>query len=79
MLSPLHLKKSLWPVRGKDDRVDAFRIADFCHTSRHKLRTGKLLSKALRQLKRLMSERDRYVNHKRMLQQTKTGMEAFEI
>jgi transposase len=29
-------------------------------------------------MKRLMSERDRYVNHKRMLEQTKTDMEALD-
>jgi transposase len=78
MVSPLHLKKSLGLVRGKNDRVDALRIADFCYTHRHKLQTSKLPSDSLQRLKRLMGERDRYVNHKRMLEQTKTDMEAFD-
>jgi transposase len=78
MVSPLHLKKSLGLVRGKNDRVDALRIADFCYTYRHKLRASKLPTDSLQLLKRLMGERDRYVNHKRMLEQTKTDMEAFE-
>jgi transposase len=78
MVSPLHLKKSLGLVRGKNDRVDAMRIADFCYTHRHKLQASKLPSNSLQRLKRLMGERDRYVNHKRMLEQTKTDMEALE-
>jgi transposase len=78
MVSPLHLKKSLGLVRGKNDKVDAFRIADFCYTNRHRLQAGKLPPDSLQRLKRLMGERDRYVNHKRMLEQTKTDMEAFE-
>jgi transposase len=78
LVSPLHLKKSLGLVRGKNDKVDAFRIADFCFTHRHKLQTSKLPPESLQRLKRLMGERDRYVNQKRMLEQTKTDMEALE-
>ena len=78
MVSPLHLKKSLGLVRGKNDRIDAFRIADFCYTHRHKLPASRLPPDSLQRLKQLMSGRDRYVNHKRMLEQTKTGMEQFD-
>ena len=78
MVSPLHLKKSLGLVRGKNDRIDAFRIADFCYTHRHKLTASRLPPDSLQRLKKLMSERDRYVNHKRMLEQTKTDMEQFD-
>ena len=78
LVSPLHLKKSLGLVRGKNDKVDAFRIADFCYTHRHKLQPSKLSSESLQRLKRLMGERDRYVNQKRMLEQTKTDMETLE-
>ena len=87
MVSPLHLKKSLGLVRGKNDRVDALRIADFCYTYRHKLRASKLPADSLQRFtctaykvrsKRLMGERDRYVNQKRMLEQTKTDMGAFD-
>ena len=77
MVSPLHLKKSLGLVRGKNDRIDAFRIADFCYTHRHKLTASRLPPDSLQRLKKLMSERDRYVNHKRMLEQTKTDMEQW--
>jgi transposase len=75
MVSPLHLKQSMGLVRGKNDKVDAFRIADFCYTHRHKLQPSRLPSDSLQQLKKLMAERDRYVNHKRMLEQSKTDME----
>lgn len=78
MVSPLHLKKSMGLVRGKNDRIDAFRIADFCYTHRHKLQQSRLPSDSLQQLKKLVAERDRYVNHKRMLEQTKTDMEQFD-
>ena len=78
MVSPLHLKKSLGLVRGKNDRIDAFRIADFCYTHRHKLQYSRLPPDSLQRLKKLMSERDRYVNHKRMLEQTKTDMDQFD-
>lgn len=59
--NPLALKRSLGLVRGKDDKVDAFRIARFTYQNRDCLRFSRLSGETVRKLKALASERARLV------------------
>lgn len=59
--NPLSLKRSLGLVRGKDDMVDAFRIARFAYQNRDCLRFSRLSGATVRKLKALASERARLV------------------
>lgn len=61
MASPLHLKRSMGFVRGKSDKVDAFRLACHCHTNREKLVYSKLKNSTIIRLKELSGEYKRYV------------------
>lgn len=61
VFNPLSLKRSLGLVRGKDDRVDAFRIARFTYQNRDGLRYSRLAGATVRRLNALASERARLV------------------
>lgn len=59
--SPLHLKRSLGLVRGKNDKVDAERIAYYTYLHREELTYSKLSGSAVLQLQELSAERKRFV------------------
>jgi transposase len=57
----LKIKRSLGLTRGKDDKVDARRIADYAFTHRAKLQPFSLPSGVLLQIKQLLTYRDQMV------------------
>lgn len=59
--NPLHLKRSLGLVRGKNDKVDAERIAYFTYLHRDELVFSRLSGSVVLQLQRLSAERKRFV------------------
>lgn len=59
--NPLHVKRSFGLVRGKDDRVDSYRLADFCYEKRFTLKESKKPSPIIIQLKNLLTERKKLV------------------
>ena len=61
MVSPLHIKRSLGLVRGKNDKVDSFQISRFCYLHKDELSETKLPLKSLQVLKGLINERGRIV------------------
>jgi len=67
VISPLHLKKSMGLVRGKNDKIDAVRIADFTAKNYNELPQWKPSSQAVQKLKILLTERSCRVKSKRQL------------
>lgn len=65
LVSPLHLKRSLGITRGKNDQVDAQRIAQFACLHGRTLKAMQLPSACLLKLKNLMAFRDRLTKTKR--------------
>jgi len=61
LINPLELKRSLGIQRGKTDVLDAFRIASYAITNKHKLKPYNMPTEALRKLKVLMAARERFV------------------
>lgn len=61
LINPLELKKSMGIQRGKTDAVDAYRIASYTITNKHKLSPYNMPTEALRKLKVLMAARERFV------------------
>lgn len=59
MESALHMKRSMGMTRGKNDKVDSYRIARYAMTNGDKAILLKLSSGTLQQLKDLMSNRER--------------------
>jgi transposase len=59
MESALHMKRSMGMTRGKNDKVDSYRIARYAMTNSDKAVLLKLSSGTLQQLKDLMSNRER--------------------
>jgi transposase len=64
MVSPLQIKRSLGITRGKNDKVDSRRIAEYAYEKRSKLLPTTLPSKAILQLHPLMTLRDRLARNR---------------
>lgn len=67
VIPPLHLKNSIGLVRGKNDKVDAVRIAAFIKKEHAELPEWKPSSKAVQQLKVLLTERSHRIKNKKQL------------
>ncbi len=59
MESALHLKRSMGMTRGKNDKIDSYRIARYAMTNADKVQLVTLSNKTLMLIKDLMSNRDR--------------------
>lgn len=59
--SPLHIKRSLGLTRGKNDKLDSYKIAWFSYLFRDELSPSKMPTKTMLKLKSLMGERYRLV------------------
>jgi len=64
MESALHIKRSLGLVRGKNDKVDAKRIAAYAYLRREQLKDFILPSKGVLKLQKLLSLRERMVKQR---------------
>jgi len=67
VIPPLHLKKSMGLVRGKSDKIDAFRIAAFIKKNHAELPRWIPSSAAIQKLKILLTERNSRVKSRRQL------------
>jgi transposase len=76
LINPLELKKSLGIQRGKSDIKDAYRIAEYAITNKHKLNPYHLPAENLGRLKALITARERYV---KMSVQVQNSLKANEI
>jgi len=63
-VSALEIKKSIGVVRGKTDKIDAGRIADYANEKKDKLHPQKPISKTLERLKLLRSSRELLVKQR---------------
>lgn len=64
LLPGLELKRSMGIARGKNDRDDAKRIAEYAYEKREKIKLYKMPGKTLLKLKRLLSYRERLVKER---------------
>jgi transposase len=67
VISPLHLKKSMGLVRGKNDKIDALRIAAYIKKNHTELPQWRPSSQAVQKLKILLTERNFRIKTKRQL------------
>ena len=67
VISPLHLKKSMGLVRGKNDKIDAIRIAAFIRKNHPELPQWKPSSPTVQKLKVLLTERNCRIKSRRQL------------
>ena len=67
VVNPLHLKKSIGLVRGKNDKIDAVRIALFIEKNYQDLKPWVSPSEGIRKLKVLLTERNFRIKCKRQL------------
>jgi transposase len=76
VVNPLEIKRSSGIARGKSDPVDAYRIASYAVTFKHRLDNYVLPSVAIRKLKTLMAQRDLYT---KILVQCKNNLKSLEV
>lgn len=76
VVNPLHLKKSMGLVRGKNDKLDAQRIAHFIAKNHEDLRSHQMPDEAIEQMRILMSKRRQY---KKILQGLSQSTEELKI
>lgn len=76
VIAPLHLKKSLGLTRGKNDKIDAIRIAQFIEKNHQDLKRWQPMPQAIKELKILLSERNLRIKQKKQLhsQQASYGL-----
>jgi transposase len=65
LLPGLEIKRSIGIQRGKDDKVDAKRIAEYAYQKQDKLSPTKLPFKSILKIRSLISLRDRLVKHRK--------------
>jgi transposase len=73
---PLQIKRSLGMTRGKTDRQDAIRIAQYAFRFQDKVSLWKPEEKVILQLKELQAKRELLVKTYRMLRQSVTGKDS---
>ena len=78
--NPIQIKKSMGLQRGKNDKVDAMRIAQYAYRSRQDVKLWKPVREVLERLKQLAVLRERLVETKKRLltpveELSKTGNE----
>lgn len=75
-ISPLHIKRSLGLTRGKNDKLDAYKISRFCYLFRDELEPTSMDSEIILKLKNLMGERSRVVKVSRIEKQVVKELSA---
>ena len=76
LVNPLEVKRSAGMVRGKDDKVDAYRIASYLLRNAFKLKPYKPCSESLAKLKVKLGLREFYV---KMVVQCKNNIKSLEV
>lgn len=74
---PIHIKESLGMIRGKNDKVDAQRIALYAYKNREEARLWTPKREVIQQLDRLTAIRSRLVKVRKMLQSPLTDSDGF--
>ena len=76
--SDLHVKKSLGLVRGKSDKVDAFRLAEFCYEKRNTIKESQKPSQNIIVLKHLFTERRKLVGTRAQYKQIRSEIAIYQ-
>jgi transposase len=61
----LEMKKSMGMQRGKNDKIDSKRIAEYGYEKREKIKPDKIGSPAILKIKQLLAQRDGFINDKK--------------
>lgn len=75
--SALQIKNSQGNVRGKNDKIDSIRIAEYAYTFREKLKLWQPKREVIRQLARFTGDRARLITAQKLLQAPLRESEGF--
>jgi hypothetical protein len=74
---PIHIKDSLGMIRGKNDKVDAQRIATYAYKNRDEVRLWVPKRDVIQKLDRLTALRNRLIKVRKMMQSPLTDCKDF--
>lgn len=74
---PIHIKNSLGMIRGKNDKVDAQRIATYAYKNRDEVRLWTPKRDVIQKLDRLTALRNRLIKVRKMMQSPLTDCQNF--
>ena len=74
---PIHIKESLGMIRGKNDKVDAQRIATYAYKNRDEARLWEPKREVIQKLDRLTALRKRLIKARKMMQSPLTDCQDF--
>ena len=74
----LEIKKSLGMQRGKNDKIDSKRIAEYGYEKREKLKESKVCNAAMARLKQLLTQRRAFVKDKKAHEHRMKELQAME-
>lgn len=78
MNSPLNMKRSMGIARGKNDKLDAIRIAEYAYLHRESLKIYQKPSDLIIQLQYLLAERRQYTKQKTAITNMHTELGRYE-
>jgi transposase len=78
VVNPLHLKRSMGLVRGKNDKIDAQRITRFIAKNHEELKSHDMPGETIEHLRVLTSKRKQYVKILQALKQSTGELKCFE-
>lgn len=64
VIAGLEIKRSIGITRGKNDQIDAFKIAEYAYLRRETIKLSQMASKTLLELKELLTIREKMVKHR---------------
>ena len=76
--SPLNMKRSMGIARGKNDKLDAIRIAEYAYIHRESLKLYSKPSEVILQLQYLLAERRQYTKQKTAITNMHTELGKYE-
>jgi transposase len=74
----IQIKRSLGMTRGKNDKIDARRLADYAYTNRAKLKTFNLPSTLMIQIKQLLTYREQLIRIRTSLKNSLKSHELYQ-
>ena len=74
---PIHIKETLGMIRGKNDKIDAQRIACYAYKNREEVRLWVPKRDGIQKLDRLTASRNRLIKVRKMLQSPLTDCKEF--
>jgi transposase len=77
VIAGLEIKRSMGITRGKNDKIDSFKIAEYAYLRREQIQVTQLPTKSILKLKELLTIREKMVKHRVAYKNHLKGLSTF--